>query len=197
MRRTGMIALCALYGCTAVKEAPPVAEPKVEFPPVTLPMPVVKPEPVPEPDTKVLQTLLAEFGRLRRLTGPDLAREQEAARQAFAQSRSDAARVQLAMTLTVPGGAANDEARALELLEPIVKNTTAPLHGLAFLLTAQIQEQRRLTAQVQGLQQNNQGLQQNVQALQQNVQGLQQKLDALRTLERSMSERTEPVPRKR
>jgi hypothetical protein len=190
-----MIAVCAFCGCTALKEPLPPEESKVEFPPVTLP--VVKPEPVADPDTKVVQTLLAEYGRLRRLTAPDLAREQEAARQAFAQSRSDAARIQLAMTLTVPGGAANEEARALELLEPIVKNPTAPLHGLAFLLTAQIQEQRRLIAQVQGLQQNNQGLQQNVQALQQNVQGLQQKLDALRTLERSMSERTEPAPRKR
>jgi hypothetical protein len=84
--------------------------------------------------------------------------------------------------MTVPGIAGNDEVRALDLLDPLVKNPTAPLHGLAFLMAAYVQEQRRLASQVHGLQQNAQGLQQNVQAL-------QQKLDALRTLERSLSER--------
>ncbi|MGZ5145612.1 MAG: hypothetical protein ACXWCP_18865, partial [Burkholderiales bacterium] len=113
----------------------------------------------------------------------DVAREQEAARQAFAQTRSDAARVQLAMALSVPGSGAVDETRALDLLEPLAKNPLAPLHGLAFLLSTHIQEQRRIVAQLQGLQQN--------------VQGLQQKLDALRTLERSLSERGETPPRKR
>jgi cell division protein FtsB len=78
-----------------------------------------------------------------------------------------------------------------------VRNATAPLHGIAFLLASLIQEQRRVSAQLQALQQANQSLTQNNQALQQNLHGLQQKLDALRTLERSLTERGEPAPRRR
>jgi hypothetical protein len=115
----------------------------------------------------------------------EIAREQEAARQSFNQNRNDAARMRLAMALAVPG-VPGSEAAALEVLEPLVKNPTLSLHGLAFLLAAYIQEQRRLTSQLQGLQQNVQGLQQNVHAL-------QQKLDALRTLERSLTEREPPA----
>ena len=98
---------------------------------------------------------------------------------------------------TVQGAAPGEETRALDMLDPLVKNPAAPLHGLAFLLSTYIQEQRRLSALAQGLQQNVQGLQQNNQTLQQNVHALQQKLDALRTLERALSERGEPAPRRR
>ncbi|HEY0337772.1 MAG TPA: hypothetical protein VGC70_10580 [Burkholderiales bacterium] len=194
MRRAACYAfLVFVSGCVALQESPP--EPKPDAWPVVK-RPALKPDRtvVPEPEPSSAETLLGEFERFRRLSAADLAREQDAARQAFAQTRSDAARVQLAMSLTVPGTPSTE---AVEVLEPLVKNPAAPLHGLAFLLSAHIQEQRRLLAQLQGLQQNNQGLQQNVQVLQQNVQGLQQKLEALRTLERSLSERVEPVPRKR
>jgi len=167
----------------ASRPAPPA---KVAVaPPVT---PPVKPDVTPPPPAPQLyrpsdlETLLTEFERLRRLSAAEIAREQEAARQGFNQTRSDAARVRLAMTMTVPGTAVSDEIRALDLLDPLVKNQTSPLRGLAVLMSAYIQEQRRLPSQVHGLQKNEQGLQQNVQAL-------QQKLDALRTLERSLSER--------
>ena len=167
----------------APRPAPPA---KVAIaPPVTPPPPKVVVTPPPAPQitrTMEVDNLLTEFERLRRLPAAEVAREQEAARQAFNQTRSDPARVRLAMTMTVPGAAGNDETRALDLLDPLVKNPTAPLHGLAFLMAAYIQEQRRLAVQVQGLQQNAQGLQQNVHAL-------EKKLDALRTLERSLSER--------
>jgi len=127
---------------------------------------------------------------LRRLPAAELAREQEAARNAFNQSRTDSARVRYAMTLAVPGAPGSDDARALELLDPLAKTPGASLHALAFLLTSYIQEQRRLHAQLAGLQQNVNGLQQNVHAL-------QQKLDALRTLERSLSERDASAKRRR
>ena len=93
------------------------------------------------------------------------------------------------MALATPGSAASDDARALELLDPLAKTPGASLHALAFLMSAYIQEQRRLTAQVNGLQQN-------VQGLQQNVHGLQQKLDAIKSLERNLSGRGE-APRRR
>ena len=64
---------------------------------------------------------------------------------------------------------------AVELLDPLVRNPTAPLNGFALLLASYIQESRRLGAQVLGLQQN--------------LHGLQQKLDALMSLDKSMIER--------
>ena len=196
-------AACLLVAaCATQTEQPAEDPPEAVMAPETEPPGKVKPAPKPDRSTPAarhaeIEMLLAEFQRLRRLSPAELAREQEAARQAFNQSRSELARVRLAMAMTVPGGASGDEARALELLDPLVRNQSAALHGVAFLLSAYIQEQRRLVAQIQGLQQNNQGLQQNVQALQQNVQGLQQKLDALRSLERSLTERREPVPKRK
>jgi hypothetical protein len=160
----------------------------VPSPPPPSPPPVARPDPVIRPtDTDLL---VQEFARLRRLPPAELIREQEAARNAFTQSRSDSARVRYAMAVAVPGTPGSDDARALELLEPLAKTPGASLHALAFLLTSYIQEQRRLHAQLAGLQQNVQGLQQNVQAL-------QQKLDALKTLERSLSEREAGTMRRR
>ena len=71
---------------------------------------------------------------------------------------------------------AGEEARALELLEPVTRNGESALRGLALLMTALLQEQRRLDA---------------------NAQGLQQKLDALLTLERSMTGREGGAARKK
>ncbi len=199
------LAALALAGCAATPEEPETttapeepAQVAVAPPTVKPPPPTVKPKP-PENPVEVraseVDVLLSDFERMRRMSAPELARELDAARLAFAQTRSDASRVRLAMIATVQG--AGDEARALEMLEPLVKTPTAPLHGLAFLLSAYIHEQRRLSTMAQGLQQNVQGLQQSNQTLQQNVHALQQKLDALRTLERALTERGEPGPRRR
>lgn len=199
--------LCALVlvtaGCASVEEA--TVQREVEAPPpkvaVVRPAPpaeVTRPparEPVsppvaPQPSrASQVETLIAEYVRLRRAPAAELAREQEDARREFNQTRSDSARIRLAMALSVPGSGATDEARALELLDPLAKTPGASLHALAFLLSAHIQDQRRLAAQVNGLQQN-------VQGLQQNVQGLQQKLDAIKSLERSLSGRGEAARRR-
>lgn len=119
---------------------------------------------------------LAYYVRARRLAGPDLAREQEAARRALARARTDGNRVRYALVLAVPGATAQDEARALELLEPVARSGDSALHGLAVLVTAFLQEQRRLDG---------------------NVQNLQQKLDGLLTLERNMTGREGGPARKR
>lgn len=202
MRRWPLLTAAALLVTACVTQQ---TEPEPETPAEaaeTQPPAKIAAAPKPERSAPIgrpaeLEALLAEFQRLRRLAPAELVREQEAARQAFNQTRTELARVRFAMALTIPGSAPGEEARALDLLDPLVRNPSATLHGVAFLVAAYIQEQRRLVAQIQGLQQNNQGLQQNVQALQQNVQGLQQKLDALRTLERSLTERREPAPKRK
>jgi hypothetical protein len=113
------------------------------------------------------ENLLSYFAQLRKLPQAELAREHEAARQAYAGLRSDYNRVRLAMVVAQPGTAFHDEPRALELLEPPAR-TGGHLSGLAYLLVTQISERRRLDA---------------------SAQALQQKLDALKSLERSLLER--------
>ena len=110
------------------------------------------------------ESLLMYFEYVRKPPAVELAKEHDALRQIYARSRSDFNRVRYAMLVSVPGAAFNDDARALEALEPLLKNPDAALQGLAFMLSAQIQEQRR-------------------------GQGLQQKLDALKSLEKNLIER--------
>lgn len=113
-------------------------------------------------------SLLLYFQHVKKLSGAELGREHEVARQAYNRARSDFNRVRLAMVLSLPNTGYGDETRALELLDPVSRNQDGKLHGLAFLLASQLQERKRLDA---------------------GAQGLQQKLDALRTLERSMIEK--------
>ena len=124
--------------------------------------------------------LLSYFEHSRKLPGGEIARESDSARNAFNRTRSDFDRARYAMLLSVPNTPVNDDARALELLEPLVKNPGSNLHGLALLVAAHVQERRRLESGMQNLQQN--------------VQGLQQKLDALMSLERSLINREQPPP---
>jgi len=185
---TAVALALVIAGCTTVpkEEEQPVAAPTPQPTPTAEPSIAVSPPPAPKLEEEVIEAppppraptivykpsdvdiLVNEFQRLRKLPGSDIAREQEAARQALLQSRSDTARVRYAMTLALPGTVPGDDARALETLEPVVRNGSSALNGLAVLLASYIQEQRRLGAQ---------------------VQALQQKLDALRSLERSLSER--------
>lgn len=120
--------------------------------------------------------MLAYHARVSRLSGAELGREQEAARRAYLKARSDGSRTRYALALAVPGATVADETRALEALEPVARNAASPLHGLALLVTSFLQEQRRLDAQ---------------------AQGLQQKLDALLELERSMTGREGGAYKKR
>ena len=110
------------------------------------------------------ESLLMYFEYVHKLPSAELAKEHDAVRQLYANSSSDFVRVRYAMLLSVPGAAFSDDARALEALDPLVRNADAALHNLAVMVSAQIQEQRR-------------------------GQGLQQKLDALKSLEKNLIER--------
>lgn len=110
--------------------------------------------------------VLAYYAQARQLSGAELAREHESARRALAKSRSDANRLRYALLLTLPGAPATEEPRVQELLEPVARSSDSALRGLAVLMMAFLQEQRRLET---------------------SAQGLQQKLDALLTLERNMT----------
>jgi hypothetical protein len=156
-----LVACALLAGCTTM-QAVEVAEPE----PVTQPsQPTAPPAAARRSDA---ENLLYYFAHLRKLSAPELAREHDAARQAYGGARSDYNRLRLAMTMTLPNTSFHDEPRALELLDPLARNSGSSLSGLALLLASQIQERRRLDA---------------------SAQALQQKLDALKSLERSLIER--------
>jgi len=120
--------------------------------------------------------VLAFYARVRQMPAPEIAREQENMRRLFLRSRTDPNRLRYALLLTLPGTAPAEEARALEVLEPVTRSMDSGLRGLALLVTAFLQEQRRLGA---------------------GAQGLQQKLDALMTLERNMTGRETGAPRRK
>jgi hypothetical protein len=116
-----------------------------------------------------VETLVQYFGYIRKLAPADLTREFDGARQEYNRARSEYSRVRFAMLLSLPAAPFNDDGRALDVLEPVLRNGNGRLYPLAQLLGSQIQEQKRLNA---------------------SVQGLQQKLDALKSLERSIIERS-------
>jgi hypothetical protein len=167
-----LLASCTTMQAVEVAEPAPVAEPSQ--PPETPAgsvepsQPAAPPAGSRRPVVSDAENLLYYFTLLRKLSAPELAREHDAARQAYGGARSDYNRLRLAMTMTLPNTAFHDEPRALDLLDPLAKNSGSPLSGLALLLASQIQERRRLDA---------------------NTQALQQKLDALKSLERSLIER--------
>lgn len=127
-------------------------------------------EPRPSDDS---ERLLAYFERLRRLQSAELIKEHEAARAAFGRANSEYNRVGFAMALSLPGTPFNDDARALELLGPLLKKSDNGLRPLAALLTTFIQERRRLGS---------------------DLAAVQQKLAALKSLERALIERDQPNP---
>lgn len=145
--------------------------------------PAEAPAPVDEARPDDVERLLGYFALARKMPAAEQGRERDGAQQAYLRSQTEYNRVRLAMLLSLPGAAFNDEARALELIDPLARNQRSSLHNLAVLLSAFIQEQKRLGGNMQGLQQN--------------VQGLQQKLDALKNLDRNLIEREQSGGKKR
>jgi hypothetical protein len=155
----GSLALFAAGCGTPGVDAPAVSESTA---------PAVEPEPeVKAPARPAMsdsETLLAYFDYVRKLPVAEYAKEVDLVRKLYARVRTDVVRMRYAILLSAPAAGPGDEARAVELLDPLVKSADAQLRPLATLLSTQIQEQRR-------------------------AQGLQQKLDALMSLDKSMIER--------
>ena len=159
-----LLATCLLLaGCETLQPGVSVTEPEPQKAPVVLPGPGPQPRQASE-----AENLISYFAHLRKLPGSELAREHEAARQAYSRGRSEYSGMRLAMVIGLPNTPFTDEARALDLLDPIARHTEGRLSSLAVMLVSQIQERRRLDA---------------------NAQALQQKLDALKSLERSLLDR--------
>lgn len=154
---------------------------------VTKPPPATPPAPanVAPSEADAVTPLLAYADRLRGLPGPELA--QEITRLGNAVSAGDQLRLALSLSQTrqLP-----DLVRAQELLQRALANNSEearPLHALARLLAARFAEQRRAEDQ---LDRQNQQLRE----LQRRLEQTQDKLDALKEIERSLSNRPAAAP---
>lgn len=160
-------ALAALAaGCGLLPQPPGTEAPEAEAREPAEPAVWGKPA---GPTAADVENLVHYFGYIRTLAPADLAKEYEAARQAYNRSRSEDSRLRFAMLLSLPAAPFADDSRALDVLDPVLRKGNGRYYSLASMLSTTIQEQKRLNA---------------------NVQGLQQKLDALKSLERSIIERS-------
>lgn len=172
LRAPGTLTL-ALAACAPLHTPHNAAgNPSTVVDPVVLDEPAapLKESPAPMEDSG---RLLSYFERLKRLSGGELAKEHEAARLAYGRASTDFNRISYAMTLALPGTSFNDDARALELLNPLHKKTEGQVRALVLLLATFIQDRRRLGT---------------------DLAAVQQKLDALKSLERSLIERDQINP---
>jgi hypothetical protein len=173
--------ICALAagGCsTAPNKATEVVEPAplppVTPPPVTVtppPVTVTVPVPVIDPAVAELENALRYFHDLRRLSPAALRREQENARQAFAREPGELNRVRFAIAHSLPSASSKEERRALEVLEYFTKDgrpANTPLRSFAVILHTFVAEQTRSAN---------------------HAQAYKEKLEALKSLERTLSER--------
>jgi len=122
------------------------------------------------------------------------------AQEAFTANTGELNRLRLATLLVVLPVPLRDDARAAELLEPLV-NTAEPGSGrFAALLAGQIAERQRLTREVERLARERAALDKEHVAADKDrdkrEEGLRQQLEALRAIERGILEREEKLRRK-
>ena len=96
-------------------------------------------------DERTVESLLAYSTGLRTLTGAELAKETQVARQVFTKDKSNVVRLRLVLLLSAPNNNVRDSERASALLEPLSKDgsTATPVRNFALLLGALIDEQKR------------------------------------------------------
>src|SRR6185295_6099207 len=121
------------------------------------------------------------------------------AQEAFAANNSELNRLRLATLLVVLPAPLRDDARAAELLEPLV-NTAEPGSGrFAALLAGQIAERQRLTREVERLARERAAAEREHAATDKErdkrEEALRQQLEALRAIERGILEREEKLRR--
>jgi isochorismate hydrolase len=167
-------------------QAPVAAEPAPAAPPGAPPTPQVAsvppPEPAAPPATVVVQAeptpeerefaaLLADLQRYAGLAADELRKELAAQTQALGRTRSDAVRMRVAVLHTMTRQGAQDDQRALQLFEAVVKGSpgSGAVKQLAVVLSAQVAERVRAVREEQA-----------------RSEAALQKLEALRAMERSL-----------
>ena len=139
-----------------------------------------KPEPVIITSTSDVDELLQYTTYLKKLSATDLNRELETTRQ---KPKSDSSRLELAIIYSLPGLLTHDDAKALAILDPLIKESSSTsIKNLASMMITFIMENKRL-------EENTQVLTNKLKDEQKQSAELQQKLEALKSIEKSLSER--------
>ena len=130
-------------------EEPTATAPKAEAPTPPAPAPPAPAPPAPAPapavdadESRQVAELLGYYQRVAGLGLEDQKRELATATQAFNRERSSANRVRLALLYSIPGTAMQDDARAAQLLEPIVAGSGA-VRQFAGLVHAQVTDRHK------------------------------------------------------
>ena len=182
------LALCvaALSGCSAfdpLRCASPASAPVPSANSSTIPVAVPSTAAATDADW-----IVDYATALRRMSATELQREHEAVKQNAARTRSDQSRMQLALIYALPGTALRDPVAAQPILDSLAREGTSPaVRNFAPLLTSFLGEVRRLDESAQVLSARLKE-EQKVSA------ELQQKLEALKSIERSISDRDRAKP---
>ena len=185
----GLAAALLLAGCAAFPAPAPATPVQSEVQPPSAPeAPTSAQSPLAAPEARQpIEQLLAQTDRLLRLAPPELTRE--IARLSEAEDASAEAPLLLAVALAQTRQPV-DTARALGLVQRILGNnapTAQPLHPLARLMEARLQQQRRLEEQ-----QERQA--QQLRDVQRRNDQLSERIEAVRAIERSLATRPLPSP---
>ncbi len=172
MRWAGLL-FVVLAGCAELQRLAPAPTPA----PIPAPAPPV-PAPTPAPvldasDAQQTVELLDYYQRVGQLSAEDQRRELNTTTQSFNRERSSYNRVRLALLLLLPGTGFQDDARAVQLLEPLTTGGGGNLQKLASLLYAQAGELVKT---------------------QKRADQMKDQLEALRAIERSLIERSQQSP---
>ena len=146
-----------------------VIPPPEPTPPAPPPPQVIVAEPSAE--EREFAALLGDLQRYTSFGTDEIRRETQAMTQAIARGRSDANRVRLAVIYTLSRQSAQDDQRALQLFETVVKSNPASpaIKQLATVLSVQVAERVRAVRDEQA-----------------RSEAAIQKLEALRAMERSL-----------
>jgi hypothetical protein len=200
-RLAACVVAAAVGGCALAPpqvEAPapqPTTPPVVALPPPVEPPPPPAPPPAPSPQERAdaaTRRILAYQEQLRPLAGAELAAEIGRLNNQLPANQGagwPATALELALALAQsrnPG----DLARAISLVDPVVRSVAPdfqPWQPIARLISARLTEQRRLEEQIERQTQQ-------LRESQRNVQQLNEKLEALKAIERSLTNRAPPPP---
>ena len=116
--------------------------------------------------------------------------------EAFTASTGELNRLRLATLLVVLPVPLRDDARAAELLEPLVNAAEPGAGRFAALLAGQIAERQRLASEIERLGRERAATDKEYMAADKEREALRQQLEALRAIERGTLEREEKLRRK-
>jgi len=147
---------------------------------------------------------LAYFRYASSISGEELKKEYAEINQAYAKTKNDNSRLQLALLLSLPNTGFRDDAKALGLLREFLAskaNESSQLNDFALLLSAQIAEHKRQEEKLKTEQSRNEEMEQKLEGMkdklkteQSRSEELEQKLEALKVIEKSIIERQQSQP---